>query len=94
MRIASFPTLALAGVLAGPALWHGFVERDLDQNTALVRLLIAIPVAAVMLTFLHALTRNYGEANDPKQPLRVKAVTGEPLVGRRAADRRPPTSAG
>lgn len=86
MRIADLSTLCLAGVLAGPALWHGFVVRDLDQNTALVRLLIAIPIAAAMLAFLRLLTTNYSQASDQNQPLRVKAMTGEPLVGRRATD--------
>lgn len=87
MLIASFPTLLLATVLAGPAIWHAVVTQDLDPLTALIRYLIAIPVAALMLAFVRALTNGYERKNS--SPLRVKAVTGSPLLPSRPSGQAP-----
>jgi hypothetical protein len=78
MLIASFPTLFLALLLAGPAIWHAAVVRDLDPLTALIRYLIAIPVAAIMLGLVRAITTGYERYNN--SPLRVTAVTGTPIA--------------
>lgn len=88
MRVASFSTLLLAAVLSGPALWRCFVTQDIDQRTALVRFLIAIPVAAIMIGLLHSLTAAYTPKEDDteRRPLRVTAVAGEPMPQRRATD--------
>ena len=88
--MARFSTLFLALVIASPALYAGFVTHQLDQKTALLRLLIAVPVAAIMLAVLRAITRDYGRDKD-KPPeaapaIRAEAVTGEPMPQRRAAD--------
>jgi uncharacterized membrane protein len=86
MQVAKFSTLFLACVLAGPALWGAFVTRQLDVTTALTRLLIAIPVAAIMLATIRALTGGYGEESSHEEPVRAEAVTGTPLPGRRSND--------
>lgn len=88
MRLASLSTLLLATVLAGPALWRCFVTHDIDQRTALLRLLIAIPVAGVMIGVLRALVMAYTpkDRDDGRAPLRVEAVAGEPMPQRRAAN--------
>ncbi len=95
--MARFPTLFLALLIASPALYSTFVTHELDLETGLLRLLIAVPVAAVMLALFRMVTRNYGQADDRKQeaepepgadeePLRAEAVAGEPFPQRRAED--------
>src|SRR3954447_9841724 len=100
--MARFPTLFLALLIASPALYAGFVTHQLDQKTALLRLLIAVPVAAVMLGVFRMITRGYGrKPDDPRkrpdattgetepttgEPLRAEAVAGEPFQQRRAED--------
>ncbi|MER7005860.1 hypothetical protein ABT297_22865 [Dactylosporangium sp. NPDC000555] len=104
--MARFSTLFLALVIASPALYAGFVTHRLDAQTALLRLLIAVPVAAVMLSLFRMITLGYGRSDDepdkdtaasnggPAQaggdPLRAEAVAGEPFPQRRAEDRPPP----
>jgi hypothetical protein len=85
MQIARFSTLLLAVALASPALWSAFVLHQLDTRSALIRLLIAIPVAAIMLAVLRSLTSGYSRNNTKKPAVRAEAVAGEPLA-RRATD--------
>lgn len=85
MQLGRFSTLLLACLLAGPALWNAFVTKDLAVTTALTRLLIAVPVAAIMLAAIRALTRSY-RAHERPEPVRAEAVTGPPLASRRATD--------
>ncbi|WP_344614829.1 hypothetical protein [Dactylosporangium salmoneum] len=99
--MARYPTLFLALLLASPALYAGFVTHQLDAKTALLRLLIAVPVAAVMLGLFRMVTRGYGKQKDEQakrppeegtaaagdhEPLRAEAVAGEPFPQRRSAD--------
>jgi hypothetical protein len=57
--LARYSTLLLATILAGPALWHAFVVRDMDVDTAIIRFLIAVLLSAVMLGVLRSVTRDY-----------------------------------
>jgi hypothetical protein len=93
--LARFSTLFLALAIASPALYSAFVKHTLDTQTALLRLLIAVPVAAVMLGIVRAITRDYGKhkprraerRGEPpagEEPVRAEAVTGEPIPQRRA----------
>lgn len=95
--MARFSTLFLALLIASPALYATFVTHALDLETGLLRLLIAVPVAAVMLALFRMVTRNYGQADEGKpepepepgadeEPLRAEAVAGEPIPQRRAED--------
>ncbi|MDG6102011.1 hypothetical protein Daura_45240 [Dactylosporangium aurantiacum] len=95
--MARFSTLFLALVIASPALYATFVTHQLDVETGLLRLLVAVPVAAVMLAVFRLVTRDYGRPGDrPKgpateppgdeEPLRAEAVAGEPFPQRRAED--------
>ncbi|WP_432978788.1 hypothetical protein [Dactylosporangium sp. CA-233914] len=102
LGMARFSTLFLALLIASPALYAGFVTHELPVRTALLRLLIAVPVAAIMLAVLRMITRGYGkkpdeparrrasgegeEAQDGEEPLRAEAVAGEPFPQRRAGD--------
>lgn len=87
LGMARFPTLLLALLIASPALYASFVTHRLDPQTGLLRLLIAVPVAAVMLAVFRLVTRNYGKPKAPataapadEEPLRAEAVAGEPLL--------------
>ncbi|MFC5001413.1 hypothetical protein ACFPIJ_26715 [Dactylosporangium cerinum] len=94
--MARFPTLFLALLIASPALYATFVTHQLDLQTGLLRLLIAVPVAAVMLALFRLVTRDYGkdderkkepsESDGDEEPLRAEAVAGEPFPQRRAED--------
>ena len=65
--MARFPTLFLALLIASPALYAAFVTHQLDAQTGLLRLLIAVPVAAVMLALFRMVTRNYGKVDERKK---------------------------
>ncbi|UWZ35628.1 hypothetical protein Drose_31680 [Dactylosporangium roseum] len=94
--MARFSTLFLALLIASPALYAGFVTHDLDTQTALLRLLIAVPVAAIMLAVFRVVTGTYGKPKEKPPaggaeptggaPLKAEAVAGEPFPQRRAED--------
>lgn len=95
--MARFSTLLLALLIASPALYASFVTHRLDMQTGLLRLLLAVPVAAVMLAVFRLVTRDYGKPGDRsrepatdapagEEPLRAEAVAGEPFPQRRAED--------
>lgn len=84
MYLISPTTLLLALVLASPALYHAFVTGDLSVLGALVRFLIAVPVAVVMVALLRTLTAAY---RNPKKGVpaalagRTEAQRSEALHG-------------
>jgi hypothetical protein len=91
LGMARFSTLGLAVLLASPALYSAFVKHTVDPMTALIRFLIAIPVAALMLWIVRLVTRDYGREKKPEaEPLRLEATTGEPIgQQRRSTDLEP-----
>lgn len=64
--------LLLALLMSAPALYR-FVLDEIDLTEALVRFLIAVPVAAVFLAGLRFVTAGYGRTEEPGV-----AVTPEP----------------
>lgn len=54
--------LGLAFLLSTPALWAAFASGSMGVTTALIRFLIAVPVAAVMLTLLRMVTQGYARS--------------------------------
>jgi hypothetical protein len=48
------PVLVLAALLSTPALWSAFVDGTMSIETALVRFLIAVPIAALMVVAFRA----------------------------------------
>jgi hypothetical protein len=85
MQIARLSTLLLAVALASPALYSAFVTHELETRSALIRLLIAIPVAAIMLAVVRSVADGYTKLNGGKKPVRAEAVAGDALK-RRAND--------
>jgi hypothetical protein len=59
--------LVLALVLSASTLWSAFAGGSIDITTALIRFLIAVPVAWLMLRVLHAVTASYQER--PRAPV-------------------------
>jgi hypothetical protein len=51
--------LVLAALMAAPAIWLAAVDGKLDLNSALMRFLIAVPVAIAMVGGLRLLTAEY-----------------------------------
>ncbi|MDQ1743540.1 MAG: hypothetical protein QOE23_1879 [Pseudonocardiales bacterium] len=77
--------LGLAVLLSTPALWAAFVAGSMGITTALIRFLIAVPVAALMLTLLRMVTAGYA-----RQALRreiAAAAAAAELRERQAAER-------
>jgi hypothetical protein len=87
--MARMPTLLLAALLDSLALWHAFVEHDMDPVAALTRYLIAVVVAAVMLAMLRGLANGYlREAPVPAERAGgdPEATEGEVIPARRSTD--------
>ena len=53
------PVLLLALTLSLPALWSAFVSGSMSLETALIRFLIAIPIAAIMAFAFRSVLRLY-----------------------------------
>lgn len=51
--------LWLAAAMAAPALWRAFVSQTLDVPSALLRFLIAVPIAAVLVAMFRFVVDNY-----------------------------------
>lgn len=84
MGLAEPSTLGLAALISAPALWHGFVQHDLDPQTALIRFLVAVPVSAIMLSVFRSVIAGY------RPPPKSRRVTAERLDGDEAgADTEP-----
>jgi hypothetical protein len=86
MQLFRPSTLALAAAIAAPALWHAFAAHDLPASTALLRFLIAVPVSALMLTVVRAMTAPYRRRSEPA----IRAVA-ERLDADNADNPDPPT---
>jgi hypothetical protein len=67
-----FSTLGLAAAMSSPAFWQAFVTGSLDPTTALIRFLIAIPVAAILLALPRTVVRYY-RRRQPVQPVQADA---------------------
>ncbi|SES39587.1 hypothetical protein [Actinokineospora terrae] len=74
-----YSTLAAAALMASPSLWSAFVLGTLDPTDAIVRLLIAVPVAAILLAIPRAAfdryARNLPARELPAAPTMLQATT-------------------
>jgi hypothetical protein len=78
MGFARWPTLLLAAVLDSPALWQAFVTHEMDYTSALMRYLIAVVVAALMLSLLRGLADGYLRSNAAVKAASAAAAAAEP----------------
>lgn len=76
-------TVLMAALMASPALWAGFVTGKLDVRSAMIRFLVAVPVAMLMLAGMRALTASYRRAQNPKP---APAPAPAPLVEQQEPD--------
>lgn len=66
------PVLVIALLLSAPALWEGFVSGTMSETDALIRFLIAVPVAAVGLGIIRSITSGYTNAARRKARLAAR----------------------
>jgi hypothetical protein len=59
-------TILLALLLSARVLWQGFMAQTIPVESAVIRFLLAVPVAAILLGLFRAATAK-GEA--PQEPL-------------------------
>jgi hypothetical protein len=78
MALARPSTLALAAAIDAPAIWHAAVAHDLPGTAALIRFLIAVPVAAAMLAILRGMTASYRRTEPPIQAVAERLDPDEP----------------
>lgn len=69
--------LALAVLLSTPALWSAFAAGTMGVTTALIRFLIAVPVAALMLALLRMVTAGYARQALRRQVAAAVAARAE-----------------
>jgi len=77
--------LGLAILLSTPALWSAFVAGSMGITVALIRFLIAVPVAALMLALLRMVTAGYSRQALRRQVASALAARAE-APGQQAAD--------
>ncbi|MGI8664636.1 MAG: hypothetical protein ACR2N4_01145 [Jatrophihabitans sp.] len=75
--------LGLALALSSTALWSAFVTASMSVTTALIRFLIAVPVAALMLLLLRAVVAGYHTLPSLEAAGVAADATAEPVDGQR-----------
>jgi len=65
-------TLLLATAISAPAIWSVAVTHHLDATSAMERFLIAVPVSALMLAGLRAMTASYSRRRIAEAPVRAQ----------------------
>jgi hypothetical protein len=60
--------LALAVLLSSTALWSAFIDGSLDVTTALIRFLVAVPVAGLMVYAFNLVVRSNASRTAAKPP--------------------------
>jgi len=70
--------LLFALLMSAPALYR-YVTDEIDISQALIRFLIAVPIAAVLLAGLRFVTDGYGRTEEPGTPTRP--TPGGPEAG-------------
>ncbi|GGK18014.1 hypothetical protein GCM10010124_08210 [Pilimelia terevasa] len=63
-------TLWIALAISLPAFYQVLVTQQLEIEDAIIRFLIAVPVAMLMLWILRFITAGYGRRKDREHPLR------------------------
>ncbi|WP_035303191.1 hypothetical protein [Actinokineospora inagensis] len=74
-----FSTLAVALLMASPSLYSAFVTGKVEPTDALIRFLIAVPIAAILLSIPRAAYLRYRR---PVRTLDDTELTPNPTVVR------------
>ena len=69
--------LLFALLMSAPALYR-YVLDEIDLTEALVRFLIAVPIAALLLAGLRFVTAGYGRTEEPGTPVTPTPDDGKP----------------
>jgi hypothetical protein len=69
--------LLFALLMSAPALYR-YVLDEIDLTEALVRFLIAVPIAAVLMAGLRLVTAGYGRTDEPGTPVTPTPDDGDP----------------
>lgn len=59
--------LLLAALVSAPAAWSALRDHTMPVDVLLARFLIAVPVCALLVAFVRAVTRSYGHT--PAEPV-------------------------
>ncbi|MEN3357140.1 MAG: hypothetical protein V7637_1122 [Mycobacteriales bacterium] len=78
MALARPSTVLLAGVIDAPAIYQATVTHELPAADALIRYLIAVPVAAVLLGVLRRITAGYGQKEQTIRAVSARLDADEP----------------
>ncbi|HEX5741838.1 MAG TPA: hypothetical protein VFY17_09845 [Pilimelia sp.] len=70
-------TLWIALAISAPAFYQ-MVTRQLTVEDALLRFVLAVPVAMIMIMLLRFLTAGYGKRAAPAHPLRRRDDAADP----------------
>jgi hypothetical protein len=69
--------LLFALLMSAPALYR-FVLDEIDLTEALVRFLIAVPIAAILMAGLRFVTAGYGRTEEPGVPVTPQPDDADP----------------
>ena len=82
-------TLLVAALMDAPAIYHWLVVKDMPADTAMLRFLICVPVAAVLLMIWHLVIDPYRRKGAPLRATAQRLDTDdqeEPPYTRRTTD--------
>ncbi len=70
--------LGLALLLSSTAFWSAFVSGSMSLTTALIRFLIAVPVAALMMLLFRLIVAGYHKLPEAEKLSPAEADIGQP----------------
>jgi hypothetical protein len=71
-------TLLAAALIDGPAIYHAFVVKDMPADTAMLRYLICVPIAAALLLIWHTIIDPYRRKGAPLRATAQRLDTEDP----------------
>lgn len=71
-------TLMTAALIDSPAIYHAFVAKDMPADTAMLRYLICVPIAAALLLIWHTIIDPYRRKGAPLRASAQRLDTEDP----------------
>jgi len=78
----------VAALIDSPAIYHAFIVKDMPANTAMLRYLICVPIAAALLMTWHTIIDPYRRKGAPLRVSAQRLDTEEPENPNVPPDRR------